>query len=80
MTFSDAPRATGRPLSISLFQSSLPEVTCNACGDLVRRREPRMMLRASWRSQTEYLCPTCWGSIVQWAKRFALQQLELPQP
>ncbi len=61
-----------------LFQMSLPEVRCSACFHRVPRRKHRMMLRASWRQDVEYLCPDCWLGIVDWAKRFALQQMELP--
>lgn len=78
MTFSDPPSGTGGSLVESLFTASLPETHCDGCGSLIMRRQPRMMLRASWRDCQESLCPGCWGAIVQWAQRFALQQLELP--
>ena len=78
MTWDDAPGGTGASLLESVFISSLPETTCNACGDKIARRAHRMMLRASWRDRAENLCPACWSAVTQWASRFALQQLELP--
>jgi hypothetical protein len=78
MTFTYPENGTGTDLTERLFEASLPQANCNACGVLIRRRQPRMMLRASWRDANETLCVTCWGAVVDWAQRFALQQLELP--
>lgn len=76
--FSAPPRGVGDDLTESLYHNSLPEVHCSACGALVMRRRDRVTIRASWRPSVEYLCPECWKIIVQWASRFALQQMELP--
>ena len=78
MTFTMPEDGTGTNLTERLFEASLPQVRCNACGHIIARRKPRMMLRASWRDANENLCPTCWGAFFGWAERFALQQLELP--
>ncbi len=78
MTFSEPPSGTGTNLTASLFEASLPRAICNACGDTIRRREPRVMLRATWRPANEILCRGCWRVITEWASRFALTQLELP--
>lgn len=78
MTWDDAPDGTGATLLENVFIASLPKAMCAACGDDIARRAHRVMLRASWRQGPEALCPSCWSVIVQWASRFALQQMELP--
>lgn len=78
MTFSAPPSGTETNLAENLFQASLPEASCAACGGRVERRTDRVMIRASWRPAQETLCVECWDVICEWAARFALQQLELP--
>ena len=62
MTWDDAPGGTGASLLESVFINSLPEVTCNACGDKIARRAHRMMLRASWRDRARAICASRWWS------------------
>jgi hypothetical protein len=57
---------------------SLPNANCKACGGEIRRREHRVWIRASWHNRTDVLCPHCWRQVCEWARRFALEQLELP--
>jgi hypothetical protein len=61
-----------------MYSASMPRAVCSACGNAVMRRYHRVYLRATWRPQTEVLCPDCWGVICSWASRFAFTQLELP--
>lgn len=77
MTFSDAPDGTETNLAENLFVASLPAAVCSACGDGMKRRSHRVMLRATWRPKNETLCPDCWRVITEWAARFALRQMEL---
>ncbi len=78
MTFVNPEYGTGTNLTESLFQASLPRAICNACGDTLQRREPRVFIRATWRTNQEQLCRGCWRAITEWASRFALHQMELP--
>jgi hypothetical protein len=61
-----------------LYVMSLPQRDCTVCGRHIGRRSHRVVIRASWRDVMETLCPGCWGTICQWASRFALQQAILP--
>jgi hypothetical protein len=61
----------------SVYLAGLPATVCRACGDQIRRREHRVSIRASWHDTTDVLCPHCWRAVCEWAKRFALGQLEL---
>ena len=65
---------TGSHLTDDLFSGSLPATDCSACGRLVGRREHRVKVFLSWRDSPDDLCTECWGTICQWAQRFALQQ------
>jgi hypothetical protein len=65
-------------LAQDLYTASLPKVECDVCQRTIARRKDRVTLRASWRGKWEYICPSCWRVICEWASRFALQQLSLP--
>jgi hypothetical protein len=75
MTFQDAPRGDPEP---SFFTMTLPQIRCTTCGRAIARRKHRIQIKASWRVQTETLCPECWHTVCEWASRFALAQLPLP--
>lgn len=61
----------------AIYTAGLPETTCSGCIRKIERRKPRVTLRASWRDNTDCLCPECWHTICAWASRFALIQTEL---
>ena len=60
-----------------VFQASLPAATCSACRSLIKRREARVTLRASWRNLNDTICSDCWMVILSWAEGFALRQMEM---
>ncbi len=63
-------------LSQQLYESGLPETRCSACKRTIPRRTHRMTLRPSWHDDNDHLCTSCWEVILEWARRFALQQME----
>jgi hypothetical protein len=63
-----------------MYCASMPRAVCSACAHTILRRHHRVYLRATWRPQTDVLCPECWKAVCAWAFRFALTQLSLEDP
>lgn len=74
MTWAEAPTEEVD----GLWGGTLPFESCSACGALIKRRQQRVYVRATWRGAREVLCANCWLKICTWASRFTMEQIELP--
>lgn len=60
------------------YVAYLPREQCAACRDRIQHQTHRVYVRATWRPTPDTLCMGCWRVFVEWAKRFALDQVDLP--
>jgi hypothetical protein len=60
-----------------LWGGTLPTESCYGCSCVIKRRQQRVYVRATWRGAREVLCQKCWIQICTWAARCALHELAL---